>query len=168
MMFQLKIPKTVFDNIATDLKRPHKYALERVGFLYIRKDISENKIEQALATAYSPVQDDNYIQDRNVGAKINSTAIRNVMQRLLENGEGVLHVHMHNHLGHPAFSKTDLCNLPALINSFQSISPNAPNGALLLSKNSMLALVWLPKSENPMYVDKITIVGYPMETYRRC
>lgn len=167
-MLQLKIPQSIYNTILADLKRPHSYAFERVGFLFTRNDTQDNKILQILATKYLPVYEDDYIPDMNVGAKINSNAIRGVMQRSLETGEGVLHVHMHDNLGIPRFSKTDLYNLPPLINSFQSISPNSAHGALLLSKDCLVSKIWLPKSKTPVFVDKITIIGYPMEVYTRC
>jgi hypothetical protein len=162
-MKQLKISKTVFNTIITDLQRPHKFAYERVGFLYVKTGSIENQIQQILATTYVPIPDDNYIMDSKVGAKINSTAIRNVMQRILTTGEGALHVHMHDNVGVPRFSRVDRESLVTLIPSFQSCNTKTAHGALLLSRNLSTALVWLPNKKEPIFVDNITIVGYPLE-----
>lgn len=166
-MLQLKIPQSLYNSVCIDLKRPHKFAYERIGFLYVRKCMEGSRVAQVIACGYSPVSDENYIEDEEVGAKINSSAIRDVMQRVLSTGEGALHVHMHNHIGKPRLSKTDAINLKKLIPSFQLVCPSSPHGALILSPNSMISLLWLPGQKFPTDVDKITIVGYPMGIYVR-
>ena len=43
-MVQIKIPKTLFDKVVSDINRPHSFALERVGFLFVKTGTEENKI----------------------------------------------------------------------------------------------------------------------------
>ena len=166
-MTQIKILKDVYNNIVSDLERLHTFAYERVGFLYINVGRHNNNIEQIISTKYCPVPDDNYIIDPKVGARINTTAIRTVMQRVLDTGEGVLHVHMHENIGTPRFSKTDRHSLLELIPSFQSCNSQTVHGALLLSKNSATALIWLPNEKSPVIVNNITIVGSPIVSWGR-
>jgi hypothetical protein len=167
-MRQLKIPQTLYNKVVTDLERPHKFAFERVGFLFVKTGRIGTNIEQILAANYIPVADDNYIKDTKVGAKINSIAIRSVIQRILDTGEGAFHVHMHNEYGIPRFSSIDRKSLLTLIPSFQATKPNMTHGALLLSKDSSNALIWLPNEKNPVFITNITIVGYPLVLGRRC
>lgn len=166
-MVQLKIPKNLYDKMVTDLSRLHSFAFERVGFLYVKTGIEENKFSQILATNYIPVSESNYIKDPKVGAKINSPAIREVMQRILDTGEGALHVHMHEPVGQPRFSRVDSSALHSLIPSFKAVGPKTAHGALLLSGNKLTSLLWLPGEKSPVFANKIIIVGYPLSIYRR-
>lgn len=165
-MLHLRIPKQIYDYMLTDIRRKNEFADERVGFLFINKGQAEESI-LLLASDYLPVADSNYIKDNSVGAKINSTAIREVMQKILDSGHGVLHVHMHEFIGNPCFSKVDVENIQLLIPSFKSVAPKAINGALLIQNKFITSLVWLPREEKPRTIDRLTIIGRPLEFFGR-
>ena len=85
-MITFKIPKLLAQEIKNDLMRSHPFAFERVGFVFTRLSRSQDgKSQIILATAYEPVPDEDYIDDPDVGARINSTAIRGVMQTGIDN-----------------------------------------------------------------------------------
>ena len=69
---KLKIPKAIYDEVLADLKRPHPFAYERVGFLSTAVSVSELKEPIVLVTEYQTIPNENYINDKKVGARINS------------------------------------------------------------------------------------------------
>jgi hypothetical protein len=165
-MIILRITEATMYQIRTDLVRPHPFAYERIGFLYLRQGLYDNGI-LLIATTYESVPDDQYIYDPSVGARINSDAIRNTMQRIMDTGESALHIHMHEHAGPPAFSPTDKEDLGHLIQSFRKVGIDVAHGAAILSDNDISAVVWIPKSERPTLLDKISIIGFPTIFYER-
>lgn len=118
-----------------------------------------------LAGSYSPVPDGDYIEDHTVGAKIGSAAIRSAMQRSLDTGMGVMHIHMHEGRGRPGFSTMDRKSMNNLIPSFFNVSPNVPHGALVFNRYSIAGVVWIDK-KTPLVIAKVSVVGYPSEFSR--
>ena len=144
-----------------DLRRQHLFAYERVGFLFTTsKQLSDNTI-LILAKDYVPVDDENYIEDCNVGAKINSKAIRNAMQRIMEKKEGCFHVHLHDNKGIPSPSFTDKKGLPDVAKSFANISQKQANGILILSENSFFASIKFANESHFLTPEVVSVVGYP-------
>ncbi len=165
-MITLRITETMMSLVRSDLIREHPFAYERVGFLFLRQG-SCDKGMLLIATSYSSVPDDQYIRDLTVGARINVNAIRNAMQRIMDTGEDVLHVHLHAQKGVPAFSQVDLDGLKQLIPSFQKVCLDGIHGAAVLSADNVSAIVWHPKEKSIFAVNKISIVGFPINIYER-
>lgn len=113
-----------------------------------------------LASLYSPVSDRDYIEDPTVGARIGSAAIRTAMQRSLDSGMGVLHVHMHEGRGHPCFSITDRKSMNRLMPAFFNVAPNVPHGALVLNRDGIAGVVWTDK-KTQIPISRVSVVGYP-------
>jgi len=166
MLIHVKMTKNVYDKMRADLNRSHSFAYERVGFIFARKDAADKKTILLLATEYIPVPDAQYINDPKVGAKINSAAIRSVMERAYSSKECILHVHLHDHSGPPRFSKIDRIGYNKMIPSFHNIGGNAAHGALVFSFDNVAGLIWTSKNESPEPIKKLTIVGYPIETQK--
>ena len=81
-MIHVKIMKHIYDRMQADLNRRHPFAYERVGFIFARKDITDGSI-LLLATDYISIPDTQYINDPEVGARIDSAALRSVMERAM-------------------------------------------------------------------------------------
>ncbi len=160
----VRLNKDLYDSILVDLKRPHAHAWERVGFTYAKLQTLGDGEYLILMTKYEPVDDKNYIEDRSVGAHINSDAILAPMQTVLGNTCGAFHTHMHWGSGIPDFSGTDMSGLPKVVNSFRIGSQQA-HGLFLLNHDSLNCLAWIPGIEKPVYADKISIVGYPLKHF---
>lgn len=161
-MIHLKIIKPIYDRMQIDLNRSHPFAYERVGFIFARKDITVGSI-LLLATDYFSIPDTQYIYDQNVGARINSTALRSVMERAYSSKECILHVHLHDHFGPPSLSKVDRIGYKQMIPSFHNIGGSAIHGAIIFSLNDATGLIWESRTDIPIPVDKLSIVGYPLE-----
>jgi hypothetical protein len=160
----IRINQAIINDIRSDLARPHPYAYERVGFLFCRQGLLDNGL-LALATSYESVPDNHYIDDPAIGAKISTYAIRNAMQRVMDTGCGAFHVHIHEHHGRPNFSIVDERNLLSLIPSFQKVGVKSVHGAVLLSLDEILGLLWMPGVDRPIYADRITVVGFPTAVF---
>jgi hypothetical protein len=144
-----------------DLKRPHTFAFERIGFFHCRAASSRAGLI-VLAEAYSPVADDHYVKDTTVGARIGSAAIREALQASLTNGFGIFHAHMHEHMGRPRPSRTDIVESCKLMPDFFNVTPSMPHGTLILSEDSAIGLCWNGQSPSPSPFDRIEFVGAPL------
>lgn len=157
----IRMPAQLHNEMLVDLKRQHDHAAERVGFLFASHVELPNDVILILCEKYMPVADENYMFDRNVGARINSAAIREAMQAVLEAKFCCFHVHLHNHKGYPHPSGTDTKSLPAVISSFISVGQAQPHGIMILSADSFYVdITWKDTSVSPTL---ISVVGYPMK-----
>lgn len=165
MSAHIRLLKSLYERALTDLRRPHPFASERVGFLFARIGTAADATHIIFPLDYVSVPDDQYLPttDFEIGAEISSEAIRDTMQRVMSTGEGAFHVHLHEHLGCPRFSNVDMKDLPLLVRSFQHASPASAHGGFLFSKDDCMATVWLPGQSSPFPAAKITVVGYPLQ-----
>jgi hypothetical protein len=157
-----RIIRGLYEQIAQDLVRRHEFAFERVGFVSAKLGNMESDEPIVLFTDYQPVADENYVDDPNSGARIDSAAIRNAMQRVLDTSTGLFHVHCHAHFGKPGFSPMDLNESPQVVSSLRIAGPNQAHGMLLMSNDNCVAHVWMPRSDEPVVADRVTVVGYPV------
>jgi hypothetical protein len=164
MKIEMRITRELYEHVLNDLIKPHSHAAERIGFLLAKIGSLDNKSILIIFTEYIAVADRDYIYDPEVGARINGTAIRSVMQSILDTKEGAFHIHIHPYLfnGHLGFSKTDIKNIQRLIDSFKVVGPNSAHGAVLFGKGKCTSVVWLPNYDKPLNASRLSIVGYPL------
>ena len=161
MTTTIRIPLALVSSMRFDLRRPHGFAFERVGFLFCQHAALEAE-SIAIGFRYTPIRDDQYIRDDNVGARFDSSSIREAMQIALSERVVVLHVHLHEHAGAPTFSRTDTREMKALIPCFVNVQPELPHGALVLSSDSACARFWSSEGLDGTSPDRIVFVGMPM------
>lgn len=159
-MITLRIPQKLYQKILADLGRPHSFAYERIGFARIKLGNKGAANQLLLMVDYWAVPDEQYLHDEFAGARINSDAIRAAMQVALSTGDGVMHVHMHDFPGTPAFSLLDRDEIPRLVQSLVYANSKSPQGMLLLGHDSAAAEVMMPAGKL-VTVDKISVVGQP-------
>ncbi|HEY3412809.1 MAG TPA: hypothetical protein VGM51_07100 [Armatimonadota bacterium] len=165
---RLRIGRSLYDHVLSDLRRPHPFAFERVGFLYATSGNVAGDPYLALAVDYDAVADADYVNDPTCGARIGSDAIRRAMQRVLSTNVSAFHVHVHEHRGTPALSRTDRRGLPGVVEALRNACPQQAHGLVVLSKDHGIAEVWLPGSDRPRSAGRVTIVGAPMASFARC
>ena len=158
-MITLRISRNLIGQMLEDLRRPHPWAAERVGFLHFRQsDLRRGSL--LLAQQYRPIREDQYLEDDTVGARFDGSAIREAMQYALSEKTSAFHVHLHEHLGMPRFSGVDKREMQEIMPCFVNLCPDRLHGALVLSADGLIARVWgtglLPHGQAP---DKITAVG---------
>ena len=162
----IKMTRELYERLRKDLLRPHDFAGERVGFLFGRR-AAATVGKFVILVDYEPVDDDAYVEDWGVGARINSAAIRRAMQRALNSEECVFHVHLHAHRGRPGFSSVDLHDLDKLVPSFGHVAPEGAHGAIVLSLDCGAALVWPQVSSSPVAASYVHVVGYPLSHWNK-
>jgi len=168
MTVQLKITAQLVDSIRSDLRRPHQFAFERVGFVYCRFGKTRAGELLILAANYEPVADEHYVDDPDFGAVIDSNAFRTALQRLHDNELGAFHIHLHDHAGLPHPSTPDLRETAKFVPDFFHARPNLPHGALILSADMLSGRVWMGERRKPMPIDRVTIVGAPLLQFGVC
>jgi hypothetical protein len=159
MRARLKITGFMLDLIREDLERPHPFAFERVGFLTCGATSAPPAELLLLVRNYQPVADEDYQRDPGVGASIGAAAIRKALQSAYRPPSALIHVHSHGGFGRPGFSGVDLDSSRELVPSFFNSVPRLPHGAMVLSNNSALCLLWLGPDQQPIHVDGIVRVG---------
>lgn len=141
MKMRLRMTHSMFARMVADLRPPHEFAYERVGFLFCKQSGTPSGV-LLLASRYAPIRDDQYIRDESVGARFDSSSIREAMQIALSEGVCAFHVHLHDHRGIPRLSGTDVREMQALIPCFVNVRPDRVHGALVLSSDSATANGW--------------------------
>ena len=167
MTVRVRIPRELYTWMRDDLARKHEFAYERVGFLSAKLGDRRGDEPLVLLNDYHRVPDDQYIKDPYSGARINEVAIREAMQRVLDTGSGLFHVHWHEHHGRPGFSSMDLEETPRIVSSLRVAGPVQAHGMLLLSNDLCIASVWMPSISNSVMAAKVSVVGYPLEIFYR-
>lgn len=162
MRVGFKITRGLFDRLRDDLRRPHPFAAERVGFLSCRVGALKPAGWVLLAEAFHPVVDEDYLRDPSVGAMMGSAAIRKALQIALKYECGMFHVHIHGHRGAPSFSGVDLRETANFVPDFLHVCPQLVHGAIVLSMDSFVGLCWHPKASTPVPISEFSIVGAPM------
>jgi hypothetical protein len=155
----------MLDDIRRDLQRPHAFAFERVGFL--TAGIAQAGPSQllALARAYRPVADEDYVPDGSVGVKIGSDAMRKAAQFTYQGRSTLLHIHSHGGVGRPEFSGVDLKSGSEFVPGFFHSVPRMPHGMLVLSNDSATGLVWFGPEQSGCYAAEFVSVGAPYRKF---
>ena len=161
MNLLIRLTRGLFDRLQQDLRRPHHFAAERVAFVFGRGAATPTGDIVVLST-FDPVEDDDYEEDPRVGARIGAKAIHRALQRASTLGAAAFHVHVHEHAGTPRLSRTDLRELPPVMQPFAYVVPKQPRGILLLSDDECSGLVWPTGRESPVPANAVTIVGAPL------
>ena len=128
--------------VRQDLRRPHSFAPERVGFITVKAAQARDHLV-LLAHGYHSVADDDYVDDPRVGAMMGQEAIRKGLDLALLEKVGIFHVHEHGHKGRPRFSRVDLTEQANFVPDFFKVRPEMPHGAIVLSHDRATGRVWL-------------------------
>lgn len=165
MKIIFKTTRNLEDAILKDLARPHPIAAERVGFVSCRV-ANQRAGLVILAEQFHSVADEDYLDNPDVGAMMGSGAIRKALQFAYNNRIAMFHVHVHEHYGQPWFSRTDLAENAKFVPDFWNVRPEFPHGAIVLSRDSIAGLCWIPGESNPKRITEFTLVGKPMRFVR--
>jgi hypothetical protein len=162
MKVNFKTTRALLGNVYDDLRPPHPFAAERVGFLSCRVGALKPGGWVILAHAFHTVADADYLRDHSVGAMMGPDAIRKALQVALSCEVCMFHVHIHGHRGRPWFSGIDLRETAKFVPDFWHVRPHMVHGAIVLSHDSMAGLCWHPQASAPVRISEFSIVGAPM------
>ena len=165
MRVRFKITTRLLTAIRSDLRRPHPFARERVGFISAGLSAVGDGL-LVLARDYRPVADDEYLDDPTVGAMMGPDAIRNALQWTLQDGVAMFHVHTHGGGGIPGFSGIDLRENAKFVPDFFKIAPQCVHGAIVLSDTAANGLVWFGRKQPRDVITSFVEVGVPLRKWR--
>ena len=164
MKVNFRISRSLLETIRRDLRRPHAFAFERVGFISAGLSGAGNDV-LVLAQEYRAVRDEDYLPDQSVGAMIGPEAIRVALQWALGTGLGVFHVHKHEGRGVPRFSGVDLRENQRFVPDFFKVAPQSIHGAILLSDTAACGQVWINQNLTPQLFNCFTESGIPIQKW---
>lgn len=156
-MTTCKIPAALLATANADLQRPHPFAFERVGYFLAGLAHSSNG-PLILVRDYMSVDDADYVPDPSVGAMMGPAAIRKAQERALFAGDAIFHVHSHGGRGLPRYSDVDLEEYPKFIPDFLKVARERLHGAIVLSNDQAIGLVWR-HNQAPHAIDRFVTVG---------
>lgn len=158
----IRVSEEMCQEIREDLGREHLFAFERVGYAIGKsKELNDNEV-LIIINDYVRVEDQDYIEDSSVGARINSDAIRMAMQIAMDNDCSIFHIHEHFGNGTPEFGSTDMDELPGIVDAMINANSSRIHGLLLLSEDGINAFVKMKPSKGLAVLNKVVRVGYPM------
>lgn len=163
MKIRFKITSALLATIRADLRRPHAFAHERVGFIAAGLAAAHDEL-LILARDYRAVRDEEYLQDTSVGAMMGADAIRRARQWAMNDRAAIFHVHTHGGRGIPGFSALDTRENAKFVPNFVSVAPNAAHGAIVLSNTAAFGQVWLDRM-SPQPFTRFTEVGMPTRNW---
>src|SRR5262249_14995863 len=102
-----KITERLLNEAKEDLRRPHVFAAERVGFFLCRVAALDPNTLLILAHSFHGIVDEDYLDDPGAGATMGPAAIRKALQAAYNQHASMFHVHVHEHQGKPHFSGID-------------------------------------------------------------
>jgi len=165
MKIRFKITSALLATIRIDLRRPHPFAHERVGFIAAGLATAYDTL-LILAREYQPVRDDEYLDDPNVGAMMSAHAIRRARQWTMDERSAIFHVHTHGGRGLPGFSSVDFRENAKFIPNFVSVTPQCVHGAIVLSDTAAIGQVWLDRTSPAPFISAFSEVGLSMRSWR--
>jgi hypothetical protein len=158
MKITLKLRADMHEEMLADLRRPHPFAAERVGFIVARPTRSKTGII-LLASRYVVVPDDGYAEDYSAGAVMNEKTIFGAMQIGYAENVSVIHVHLHDGRGRPGFSSIDRRESAKFVPAFLSARPEYPHAAVVLSADSFVGRCWIHGKKKPQPIARFVVVG---------
>jgi hypothetical protein len=165
MNVKFKITTPLLEEIRRDLHRRHAFAYERVGFISAGLSHAQGDTVLALARAYQPVADEDYLRDPTVGALIGAEAIRKALQWSITKGHAIFHVHSHGGSGSPDFSAIDRREHSKFVLDFLKVTPQLAHGALVLSNDSASGVIIFDRSEPCTSIKNFVEVGGPVRRW---
>ena len=157
-MIRFKITSALRDQIIADLHRSHPFAFERVGFVGAGLSI-DGDCCTVLAHSYRPVEDNDYVDDKSVGAMMGPDAMFKAMAWAHEESVGLFHIHSHGGAGIPGFSGVDIRESDKFVPDFFKARPERPHGTIVLSNTHAFGRIWLSRQAPAQRIDEFHIVG---------
>lgn len=161
MTFELRLTSRMHRDMLQDLHRPHGFARERVGFLFVGAARLDRRT-LLLARAYEPVADEHYIDDQRYGALINKKAFSMAFERAHRTRSGMFHVHAHGGKGPPRFSKLDTVESDKFCPTFFGTCQPLLHGAIVLSGTHAAVRLWTAPDAAPVTRIDVRLTGGPL------
>ncbi len=142
MAHRLRLPKSMWDTVVRDLRRPHPVVHERLGILACNTGSASGGAVVFLPVQYTPFPDDLYeTSDDDSTVLVGSKAITFAMSHALKTKLSCLFVHLHDHAGVPRLSGPDKFHGPKMVKALQNANRKIPQGYIVFSQNACTGVV---------------------------
>ena len=84
-----------------------------------------------------------------------------------DRGQGGFHVHMHHWPGRPVLSRMDAEEIPRVVTGLRRVGLVHSHGIVLLHQEECAAWLWLPGSDSAVEAESASVVGFPLQIFRR-
>ena len=158
MKIRMRIPQGIYWQIHTDLDRQHDFAYERVGFMACGATRLSDGGILLLAESYYPVADGAYLPSDDVRPMIGPDSNTAALHLAYTRNISMFHVHRHEMVGVPRFSRVDLKTNDRLIPDFFKVRATMPHGAIVFSQDAMYGVCWLTATERSP-ISECVVVG---------
>jgi hypothetical protein len=165
MKVRFKITRALLDAVLADLRHPHAFAHERVGFIAAGLAAAHDEL-LILAREYRPVRDEEYLPDPGVGAMMSADAIRRARQWAMDDRTALFHVHSHGGRGIPRFSGIDARENARFVPNFVSVAPQLAHGAIVLSDTAAFGRIWLNGASDAPLIAAFSVIGMPIRGWK--
>jgi len=165
MRLHFRITRALLDSVRIDLRRPHPFAHERVGFISAGLSAADEDV-LIVAREYRAVLDEDYLRDPTVGAMMGAEAIRKALQWAMQDRLALFHVHTHGGQGLPGFSRIDLRENAKFVPDFLKVTPQCAHGAIVLSDNAARGQLGFDPRQPCMPIDSFAEIGAPIRKWR--
>jgi hypothetical protein len=129
-----------------DLKRPHEFAFERVGYFLGESNLEKNEIAIVDWLSFG----DEMYQRSNVGAEIGREGMKYLMRNAFQTNMTYLHFHLHLFQKKPTFSFTDIQSIKEIVPALFSFSSASAHGAIILGSQYVTYEIWLRNQKESM------------------
>lgn len=161
MRAEFRMTQGLRHRLLEHLLQPHSFAVERIAFVKCGVSQAGHDTLLILAEDFVPVDDEDYLDDPTVGARMGPNAIRKALQLAYHQPTSMFHVHCHDHRGRPRLSRTDVRESALFVPDFFNVRPERPHGVLVLSLDSANGRCWVQPGLPPIGLDRISFVGSP-------
>lgn len=158
MKVHFKITDALFQRVLTDLRRPHSFAFERVGFITCRIGGTSDGVV-LIARGFNSVASEHYVENPAIGAEINGDAVRLALQHAYARPDVMMFVHEHSHAGPTWPSRVDAQCWNAMMPNFWNVRPELPHGAIIFTHDHGMGQLWVPGQTAPVLIDRFSIIG---------
>jgi len=165
MKIRFKITQALLSTVHLDLRRPHPFAHERVGFIAAGLAAAHDEL-LILAREYRSLRDDEYLPEPSVGAMMSAAAIRRARQWAMDERCAIFHVHTHGGSEVPSFSGIDNRENAKFVPNFVSVAPRFVHGAIGLSDTAAFGQAWIGRKSSEHFIAQFSEVGLPVRKWR--
>lgn len=154
---------TLLERVRCDLRRPHPFAGERVGFILCKAAAGLHGWT-ILAFGYQTIPDDAYVDDPRYGATVSSAGFLPALQAAYTDGISVCHVHLHDHPGRTRFSRPDERESGQFMPDFLKVRPGLPHCAIVVGEDHLWGKCWTDQETPGVVISELHVAGAPILT----
>lgn len=149
---KFEITDELFNKVIIDLRRKHRFAYERVG--YLLGDLYGDTI---IFEEWLSFDDDLYVNNSDVGARIGVKAMSILMKKAFKSKKHFFHTHIHDFQKKPSASYVDGKSWQEVCPALYDFVGKWPHGGVIIGKKYTLIKYWVnqyPNNAGEIFIEK--------------